>query len=257
MKIFATPKVVGAGIALTSDDQLITVMLRENGVATVSDVMRSARSVRNAISLGYITVLMDGGADDSIGPGSDHSDFVAQVELNALASIVSGFSGAIGVQGVRYNFLDIHGGVTTSIVQEVNGTPYLIFPSNTSLFNIWNWTIPEDYVVGTPVHVEVYWSPADASAGDVRWVLDYKSLVPGDVVIAPASESVFIQSAPGVAAELMTTDGGLSIPGTSIAQNSLMTLSIKRDAIDPTDTFEAQAWVHLIRIGYTGIRFSS
>lgn len=263
MKIKATSLVVGGGIALTSDDnsggnEVITVMLRPGETHTVSDRMRSARSIRQAITLGYITVSMDGGTDDTIGPGSDHSDFVAQVELAQLASFVSGlsgFSGSTGIPGIRYNFLDIHGGVTTSLIEEINGTPYLIFPSNSSLFNIWNWTIPEDFVVGTPVQIEIYWSPANATAGNVRWVLEYKSLVPGNIVISPAASSIFIQSSPGVATQLVTTDGGLTIPGGSIAQNSLMTLSVKRDGTDPSDTFEGQAWVHLIRISYTGLRF--
>jgi hypothetical protein len=81
MKIIATSLVTGAGIALTSDDQSITVMMRPGEVHTVSDVMRSAKSVRHAISLGFITVQMDSTTSDNY--LLPHSDFVAQVELNA------------------------------------------------------------------------------------------------------------------------------------------------------------------------------
>ena len=67
MKITATSLVTGGGIALTSDDQLITVMLRPGDVKYASDEMRHSRSIREALSLGLITVEMD---------YTDSSDFV-------------------------------------------------------------------------------------------------------------------------------------------------------------------------------------
>jgi len=97
MKVIATSLVVGAGIALTSDDQAITIMLRPGDIKTVSDEMRHAKSIRHAISLGYITVQMD--ADVSENYLQPHSDFVAQVELQALWAAVSGFSGGSGGPG--------------------------------------------------------------------------------------------------------------------------------------------------------------
>lgn len=271
MRIIATPLVVGGGIALTSDDnsggnEVITVMLRPGEVHTVSDRMRSARSVRQAITLGYITVQIDGGIDDSIGPGSDHSDFVAQVELNALASVVSGlsglisglsgFSGSTGVHGTKFAYLDIHGAADTEEIKKVSGTPYLVYHQKNEDRSAWTWAVPEDYVSGTPIMVEVYWSPSNPSAGNVRWVLEYKSVAAGASVSAPLLTSTFVQPSPGVAAGLTTTGSALTIPGGVAAANALLTLSVKRDGRDASDTFVGQAWVHLVRISYTGIVFS-
>ena len=272
MKIIATSLVVGGGIALTSDDnsggnEVYTVMLRPGETHVVSDRMRSARSVRQAITLGYITVVMDSGIDDTIGPGSDHSDFVAQVELNALANLVSGvsglisglsgFSGAIGVHGTKYFFLDIHGGADTAEIQKINGTPYLVFNGNAINRSAWTWTIPDDYVSGTPIIIEVYWSPSSNAAGNVRWILEYKSVVPGGSVASSLLTSIFVQPSPGTMSLLTTTGTALSIPGGAVMPNALLTLSVKRDGQDASDTFTGQAWVHLVRISYTGIKFST
>lgn len=265
MKIIATPLVVGAGIAITSDDQSITVMLRPGEIHTVSDIMRSAKSVRDAITRGYITVVIDGSIDDTIGPGSAHSDFVAQVELNALAALVSGVSGLFsgfsgsgtGVQGTKYAFLDIHGAADTDPISKVSGTPYLIFNHNKVSRSAWTWTVPEDYVAGTPVIVEIYWSPSISGAGNVRWVLEYKSVAPGSSVGGPLLTSTFVQPSPGTGSSLTTTGTSLTVPGGTVTANALLTISISREGKDASDTFAGQAWVHLVRISYTGIRFST
>lgn len=265
MRIFATPLVVGAGIALCSDDnsggnEVIAVMLRPGEVHTVSDRMRSARSIRDAIQQGYITVSMDGRTDDTIGPGSDHSDFVAQVELNALAAFVSGlsgFSGSTGVHGTKFLFLDIHGAADNDIIQKIDGTPYLVFGRGIDDRSAWTISIPDDYVSGTALTIEVYWSPSNSSAGNVRWVLEYKSVAPGSSVATPLLTSTFVQPSPGTAASLTTTGTALSIPGGVVTANALLTLSVKRNGKDPSDTFAGQAWVHLVKINYTGIKFST
>lgn len=266
MKIIATSLVVGAGIAITSDDQSITVMLRPGEIHTVSDIMRSSKGVRDAITRGYITVNMDYATDDTIGPGSDHSDFVAQVELNALAAFVSGvsglfssfsgFSGTGGVQGTKYAYLDIHGAADTEEIKKVAGTPYLVFHPRQSNRSAWTWTVPEDYVAGTPVIAEIYWSPSATSAGNVRWILEYKSIAPGASVSSPLLTSTFVQPSPGTMASLTTTGTALTVPGGTVTANALLTLSAKRDGTDASDTFAGQAWMHLVRLSYTGIKFA-
>ena len=262
MKIIATPLVVGAGVALASDDQSINVMLRPGEVHTVSDVMRSARSIRHAITLGYIQVVMDGGiSDDYLG---DHSDFVAQVELNAvqddvntLASMVSGFSGSFGVPGTKFIFLDIHGGADTAEIRKINGTPYLIFRHDYTDRTSWTVTIPDDYIVGTPLYVEVYWSPSNSTAGNVKWILEYKSVTPGAAVGLPSMTSTLIQPSPGTADLLTTTGTSLVVPAGVILPNALLSVQVQREGKnDPADTYVGQARVHLVRLSYTGKKFS-
>ena len=106
MKIKATPLVVGAGIALTSDEQDLTIMLRPGETHTITDRMRHAKSIRNAIQLGYITVEMDHAISDTL--SQIHSDFVAQVELETLATLVNGISGlVVGISGMFSGFSGI------------------------------------------------------------------------------------------------------------------------------------------------------
>ena len=98
MIIQSTSLMPFGGAALVSDDQLITAMMRgldhpcTGQRYVVSDKMRNSASVREALALGWITITMD--AEDS-------SDFVAQVELNDLAIVVSGLSGFSGAPGLQ------------------------------------------------------------------------------------------------------------------------------------------------------------
>jgi hypothetical protein len=264
MQIFATPLVVGAGIALTSDDQEITVMLRPGEIHTVSDRMRHARSIRHAIQLGYIIVQIDATISDTL--SGTHSDFVAQVELNALAALVSGvsgmfssfsgFSGSTGIQKTKYMYLDIHGAADTAEIREIAGTPYLVFRDKKQDNSVWNISIPDDYVSGTSLDIEVYWSPNDISTGNVKWLLEYKAVTSGSSVATPMLLSSFVQASPGTAQQLTTTGTALSVPSGSFAANDLISLEVRRVGTDSSDTFTGQAWVHLVRVRYRGMGFS-
>jgi len=249
MKIIATPLVTGAGIALTSDDQSITVMLRPGEVHTVSDAMRSAKSVRHAITLGFITVQMDSTTSDNY--LLPHSDFVAQVELNALATYVSSMSGFSGLPGTKFIFLDIHGGADTAEILLINGTPYLVFKNGEDNRSAWTTSVPNDYIAGTPINVEVFWSPNLSVPGNVNWLFEYKSISPGGNVSVPITSFQYVQASPGVSSNLITTGTHLSIASTNA--NDLLTVSIRRDATNLIDTLPAYAQVHLVRISYTGI----
>lgn len=245
MIIKATTLVTGGGIALTSDTEgeLTGVMMRPGETHTVSDRMRNSASIRNALAAGYITITMD---------GADSSDFVAQVELNALAALVSGFSGA-GTIGTRFLNVDIHGGADTATIEVIKGTPALVFRAKEVNRSAWTVAIPEDYQPATPIVAEIYWSPSTNGAGSVKWILEYKSIAAGGSVSSLPLTSTLIQPSPGVANDLVQTGTALSIPMIANA-NDLVTLVIKRDGKDPSDTFGGIAQVHLIRVHYTGIR---
>lgn len=244
MVISATSLVVGAGIALTSDDQLITAMVKPIGqvgdVHIVSDQMRHARSVRAALSAGLITVTMD---------ATDASDFVAQVELNAI-------SAGGGVNGTKFMFLDIHGGSDTAEIMEVNSTPFLVFRHNKDDNSAWTITIPDDYVSGTSVIVEAYWSPAKTGAGNVKWILEYKSVSSGGNVATLPATATFVQPSPGTVDSLITTGSSLSIPSGAVSANALLSVQIKRAGTDASDTLSGHVRVHLVRISYTGKKFA-
>jgi hypothetical protein len=235
VKIIATPFVVGAGVALASDDQTINVMLRPGEVHTVSDIMRSAKSIRHAITLGYITVQMDSNAsDDYLG---DHSDFVAQVELNALASMVSGLA-------IKYIFLDIFGGTVSAENDASSNVPYLSFPAGSNIGVGWTVAVPTNYPVGVPLNVEVFWTSSSNNPGTVQWRLEYKFIVPGGNIVVDPGAATYLQSSPGVAGVVATTGANLVIPSAPIG--SLMDITLGR--VGP-DTFPDTARVHAVRIG--------
>lgn len=258
MIIKATPLLVGAGISLTMDreGELTGIMMRPGETRTVSDRMRSSKSVRDAIRLGFITVSLDFNTDDN--PSGDYSDFVDQSELNALAALVSGFSGFSGFSGhifvgTKFMQLDFHGAADTAIIESIKGTPALVFKPKENSRSIWSITLPDDYQPSTPIIAEIYWSPSTNGGGSVKWVLEYKAVAPGGSVATIPLTSTLIQPSPGVANDLVQTGTSLSIPMVANA-NDLINLAIKRDGKDPSDTFAGTAQVHLVRVHYTGIR---
>lgn len=257
MIIQATSLMPYGGVALVSDDQLITAMVRPPGHPcrgsrhVVSDKMRNSASVREAIALGWITVTMD---------AADSSDFVAQVELNALAAFVSGmsgFSGSSGIAGTKYIDLDFHGAADTAEIRVIDAVPYLLFKANTDERSIWTATVPEDYQAGTDIIVEIYWSPLNSDTGNVKWVLEYKSVAPGGSLSGIPATATLVQAAVGTAFSLQTTGSSLSIPAVSVTNNALLSMAVSRKGKDAADTHTGTARVHVVRIRYTGLRFSS
>lgn len=256
MIITATSLVVGAGIALTSDDQLITAMVRPLNSPcgswrhVVSDEMRHSRSIREALALGLITVEMD---------AADSSDFVAQVELNALAAFVSGlsgFSGSSGVAGQKTLSLDFHGAADNEDIDIQNDVPFLKFKSNKKSTSIWTLAVPEDYQAGTDVVVEIYWSPANTDTGSVKWLLEHKVIPSGSSVAGPSSTASLVQAAPGVASLMQTTGTALVVPAASVSVDAMLNLSVSRDGAAAADTFSGTAQVHLVVVRYTGLVFA-
>lgn len=242
------------GTALTSDDQLITAMVRPPGhpcggdFHEVSDKMRHSASVREALSLGWITVEMD---------AKDSSDFVAQVELNALATLVSGFSGFSGTVGTKFVNLDFHGAADTEDIRVIDDVPFLKFKSNKTSRSIWTFSVPDDYVSGTAIEVEVCWSPENSDTGSIKWLLEHKSVPPGSSVGGSSSTSTLIQPAGGTPFELIKTGSALSVPAGSISSGDFLNLAVSRVGDDASDTYAGTARIHLVRVRYSGLRFTA
>lgn len=189
-------------------------------------------NILNAVGLGMLTVVSYDSRPESI---------VINAELTG------GGAGA-----TKYVFLDIHGAADTALIKKVNGTPFLEFPPKVESRSAWVVTIPADYKTGTNLVVEVYWSGnLPGGGGNARWVLEYKSVASGASLTLPLLTSTFVQPAPATANRLVTTGTALSISGGALAANALLTLSVRRDGKDPSDTYVGNAQLHLARISYT------
>ena len=207
-------------------------------IFTVPDEYYGFPNIKNAINAGLLQVISYDSAPESL-------------VINAeLATFNPG-----GVPGTKYLFLDFHGAEDTSAVQQVNGTPYLMFNPGATLDATWTITVPDDYIAGTPMFVEAYWSPGTDGAGIVAWGLEYKMTTPGLSVQVDPVFVRYLQASPGVAGTLATTGSNLPVPG-GLAQNMLLSLTLGRTGDDPLDTFPGLARVHMARVKYTGKRFA-
>lgn len=195
-------------------------------------------NIKNAVTAGFLTVLSYDSRPESI---------VINAEL-----------GGSGAGATKFLFLDIHGGADASTtkkgaeIKKRNGTPYLSFETGCINRTAWTIAIPSDFKLGSIPVVEVYWGGSvTGAAGKVRWILEYKSVVTGQNILAPLLTSTILQSAPVVAGNLITTGNALTMSGTGLVADSLLTLSVRRDGIDPSDTYPDPVELYLARIKYT------
>lgn len=208
-------------------------------ILRVPDEYYAFPNIRNAVGLGLLQIV----AFDS-SPWS----LVVNAELSAI-------SGA-GVVGIKYILLDIHGGEDTEEIRDISGTPYLIFRHGRLGRTRWTLTVPDDFRAGTAIQVQVFWSNGGAGAGAVKWGMEYKSIAPGASVSPGPTTVTFVQAAPA-SGILTTTGSSLSIPSGSVSANDLLSLAAERQGADGADTLAGPARVHLVRLAYTGLRFSN
>jgi len=165
-------------------------------------------------------------------------------------------TGGIGTPGTRYVLLDIHGGADTAIIRDVNGVPSLVFEEGCNHRSKWSLSIPEDYVAGTPIYVEAFWSFPSGAPANVRWLMEYKVVPPGGDMTDPVNSVAYVQAAT-VADKLNTTGTNLIVPPADLAAARLLMVAVRRTALDAADTLDATVFLQLVRVSYTGKVFSS
>ena len=117
----------------------------------------------------------------------------------------------------------------------------------------YSFPVPDDWVTGTDIIIEAYWTPSNTNAGNVSWVFDYASLGIGDTVDVAAFSTINTsQAAPGVDSQLTTTDALFTIPSTSITSDEMVNFRLSRNGADAGDTFTGNANIQMLRIRYTG-----
>lgn len=166
-------------------------------------------------------------------------------------------SGLAGVEYPMWNDLVIPslsmrvpaaGGPGLSTFQ--GGTVMPAFDAATSEELFFCIQFPHQYVGGTTLYPFVHWSPSDAAAGDVRWVLEYTiAQVGGD--FATTSSATLDATASGVAFKHQFIEGAAiegrpdaaSGPAKDLRFSAVLAGRIYRDAPAAEDTYGSDAFL--------------
>jgi hypothetical protein len=131
--------------------------------------------------------------------------------------------------------------------------PYIIFADSQSRAR-WTIFVPDDWIVGSDVHVNLHWSLKDADTGNVFWFLESKSLAAGESVSGANMTDTYVAAGNATAYVLMSTGQNLTIPGASMALGDLLQVAVGRSGGAGTDTNTKEAFLHHARVEYTALK---
>lgn len=211
--------------------------MKSGDIVIVPDEFYRFPNITNAVSAGLLEI-------------------VAYDKRKEQIVIHAEITGGTGTPGTKYVTFDVHGGEDTAIIADINGVPSLVFEDGCDHRSKWTVTIPEDYVTGTPIYIEVFWSFPSGEPADVLWHMEYKAVPAGSPMTDPVFGIYYLQPAL-VSDKLYTTGASLIIPPTDLAAGRLLMISVRRTATDPSDTLNAPAYIHIVKMNYTGLVFSS
>ena len=227
----------------------VTVRLADSGTGTLYGVSQhqstSAPTANDDINDGYGigTLWMNTSTDTS---------YIA-ADVTAGAAVWNVLQS--GTTGAKYLWLDIHGAVRTSAgAGTVNGgtSPAINFDAGGNSRMSYSFPIPDDWEPGTDLEFEAFWSPEDATSGNVYFELDYQSWADGET-ISGSTTLTSTEAAPGTALEL--TRFTFTIPATALAADDMVNIRFSREAGNVADTYANDINIQMLRINYTGKKF--
>lgn len=177
-----------------------------------------------------------------------------QEAIRLLDGYISDFS--TGADVTKYVDLDIGGGIRNALVRlsHLDDAPAVEFPKRPEGVGRvrYSASIPSDWVNGTDIIAKIFWSPSDASSGNVKWRISYKVITSNLDAVDEAKTTVSVtQAAPGVINRLVNTGNSLVIPSVNISADDILIINVERE-YSATDTFSAIARMHLVRLEYVG-----
>lgn len=128
--------------------------------------------------------------------------------------------------------------------------PMLNFVQGQANRGRWTVFVPADWISGTNMNIDIYWSAKTSAVGNVFWFTEAKSVAVGASVSAANMTNTFIQAAPAVAYQLTRTGSNLFISGASMAAGDLIQAVMGRSGNAGTDTYNSTAQVHHVRLEY-------
>jgi hypothetical protein len=113
--------------------------------------------------------------------------------------------------------------------------------------------VPSDWQVGTDINVEVYYSPADNTAGNVQFELNHAAYGVGETV----SNGAFTDTVTGTEAITASTELDIyemseDIPAAGLAADDMINFNLKRTPGVAADTYTGDINIHQLRISYPG-----
>lgn len=228
----------------------VTVLLTDNGTNTRKEVAHHEATVDPTVSndrSGGLTV-------GTIWVNTATQTSYVSVNDGVGAAVWNRLDAGVGVTGEKYLWVDLAGGIRTSATTgTVAGTnsPVIQFDGANNSVSRWSFSVPDDWQTATDMLVDVFWSPSDATAGNVTYGLNYASFASG-TTIAVGSFATLTNTvaAPGVTLQLGSSS--FTLANANLGANRMVDITLNRDPTVGTDTYAGNANIHMVRIRYTG-----
>lgn len=202
--------------------------VRAGEIFHVPDEYYRFPNIKNAINTGYLEII--------------------SYDTNPDGLVINANKGSSSSS--KYIYFDLQSATETAEAKIVNGVPCLAFGPGVENSSRWTVSLPDNYTAGTNLYVSAFWSASDSSGGNVQWKLGYRCIAPGGSLSGDLTTVSYLQAAPS-ALILATTGNNLSIPASALSTtNCLIAVSLIRSGEQIEDTFDGQAYVHLLRMSY-------
>ena len=177
--------------------------------------------------------------------------FTVDEDGDVIANTITSTQG-----NTKYLFLNIDGGLFNSVSRGTiagGRSPVVrLDPDDWSRMR-YSFPVPDDWISGTDIIIEAYWTPSDTNTGNVAWMFDYASIGVGDTVNTAAFSTInTTQAAPGIDSQLTTSNTLFTIPNTSTANDEMINFRLNRDGGNASDTFTGNVNIQMLKIRYTG-----
>ncbi|MEM9261018.1 MAG: hypothetical protein AAGA62_15350, partial [Bacteroidota bacterium] len=252
----------GAATIDITDDSLDFTELAD---ALTLDATTSFDLDTNAADLNFDsnTLLIDSSANSVlVGAGAetiDNAGFVMDAGDLFVADTL-GVEGAIytDATATKYQFIDIFGcirGSASSGTVAGGASPVVRFDAGGNSQMRCSFPVPDDWVSGTDIDMEIFFSPSDNTAGDVDFELFHAAFGIGETVAGGSfTDTVAGPSTVNINTELDLYELNEDLPAAGLAADDMVNIRFRRTPGTAADTYAGDVNIHMLRIAYTGKR---
>gem|GEM_PF-5829873 len=218
------------------------------------------------------TVQFNSGTDETMRIEGDGDVLIgaAAETIDNAAFVMDGndmfIAGDLGVEGAiytdatatKYQTIDIFGCVrgsaSSGTVAGGNSAVVRFDGGNNSQMRC-SFAVPDDWVAGTDINIETYYSPSDNTTGDVQFQLRHAAKAVGEVI----ANGDFVDTVAGAETIAVNTELEMyelveDIPAATLALDDMVNINLRRVPGNAADTYGGDINIHMLRIAYTGKR---